>query len=39
MVGRIPIMDVSPVVACGRYPAKAAVGETFTVTALVFREG
>jgi len=39
MVGRIPIMDVTPVVECGRYPAKAAVDETFPVTALVFREG
>ncbi len=39
MVGRIPITDVTPVVDCGRYPAKAAVGEPFTVTALVFREG
>jgi len=32
-------MDVAPVVAGGRYPAKAAVGEPFTVSALVFREG
>ncbi len=39
MVGRIPIADVSPVVDLGRYPAKAAVGEPFEVTALVFREG
>ncbi|HET6626514.1 MAG TPA: alpha-1,4-glucan--maltose-1-phosphate maltosyltransferase [Nocardioidaceae bacterium] len=39
MVGRIPIMGVTPVVECGRYPAKAAVGEPFTVTALAFREG
>jgi starch synthase (maltosyl-transferring) len=39
MVGRIPIMDVKPVVEHGRYPAKAAVDEPFTVTALVFREG
>ena len=39
MVGRIPIMDVAPVVDHGRYPAKAVVGETFTVSALVFREG
>ncbi|HEU5044495.1 MAG TPA: maltotransferase domain-containing protein [Nocardioidaceae bacterium] len=39
MVGRIPITDVTPVVACGRYPAKAAVEEPFEVTALVFREG
>ncbi len=39
MVGRIPVTDVTPVVDCGRYPAKAAVGEPFPVTALVFREG
>jgi starch synthase (maltosyl-transferring) len=39
MVGRIPVMDVSPVVEGGRYPVKAAVGEPFTVGALVFREG
>src|SRR5690348_18253924 len=39
MVGRIPVTDVSPVVACGRYPAKAAVDEPFEITALVFREG
>src|SRR5512144_1663427 len=39
MVGRIPVMDVAPVVDLGRYPAKAVVGEPFEVTALVFREG
>jgi hypothetical protein len=39
MVGRIPVIDVSPVVAGGRYPAKAAVGEPFTVAATIFREG
>ncbi len=39
MVGRIPVMDVTPVVNLGRHPAKAAVGEPFEVTALVFREG
>jgi starch synthase (maltosyl-transferring) len=39
MTGRIPILDVSPIVECGRYPAKAVVGETFDVTATVFREG
>ncbi len=39
MVGRIPITDVAPVVECGRYPAKASVGEPFPVVALVFREG
>jgi starch synthase (maltosyl-transferring) len=39
MVGRIPVMDVTPVVEGGRYPAKATVGEAFPVTAVVFREG
>jgi starch synthase (maltosyl-transferring) len=39
MVGRIPIVDVSPVVEGGRYPAKAAIGESFEVSATVFREG
>ncbi len=39
MIGRIPILDLQPSVACARWPAKAAVGETFTVSATVFREG
>lgn len=39
MVGRIPVMDVMPVVDLGRQPAKATVGEPFPVTASVFREG
>ncbi len=39
MVGRIPVLDVTPVVEHGRYPAKAVVGESFAVTAVVFREG
>ncbi|RLV51076.1 alpha-1,4-glucan--maltose-1-phosphate maltosyltransferase [Nocardioides mangrovicus] len=39
MVTRIPVQDVSPVVDHGRYPAKAAVGEPFEVSAVVFREG
>ena len=39
MTGRIPVEDVRPVVSCGRYPAKAVVGETFEVSAVVFREG
>ncbi|MFJ6835808.1 alpha-1,4-glucan--maltose-1-phosphate maltosyltransferase [Streptomyces sp. NPDC091209] len=37
--GRIPVMDVRPVVECGRRPAKAVVGETFEVTATLFGEG
>ncbi|MCX6397530.1 MAG: alpha-1,4-glucan--maltose-1-phosphate maltosyltransferase [Propionibacteriales bacterium] len=39
MVGRIPVLDVTPVVEHGRYPAKSVPGEVFTVTAQVFREG
>jgi len=39
MVGRIPVMDVTPVVEHGRYPAKAATGESFDVSALVFADG
>ncbi|MFI8308665.1 maltotransferase domain-containing protein, partial [Streptomyces sp. NPDC085927] len=38
-VGRIPVLDVRPVVREGRRPAKAVVGEAFEVTATVFREG
>jgi len=36
---RIPIEQVSPVVDCGRYPAKAVVGERVPVEATVYREG
>ncbi len=38
-IGRIPIMDVAPLVEHGRFPAKATVGESFEVSATVFREG
>ncbi|MCW8379360.1 alpha-1,4-glucan--maltose-1-phosphate maltosyltransferase [Streptomyces justiciae] len=38
-IGRIPVLDVRPVVQHGRRPAKAVTGETFQVTATVFREG
>ncbi|MFF8194783.1 alpha-1,4-glucan--maltose-1-phosphate maltosyltransferase [Streptomyces bobili] len=38
-VGRIPVLDVRPVVLHGRRPAKAVAGETFQVSATVFREG
>ncbi|MGA5403751.1 maltotransferase domain-containing protein, partial [Streptomyces pseudogriseolus] len=38
-VGRIPVLDVRPLVRQGRRPAKAVVGESFEVTATVFREG
>jgi starch synthase (maltosyl-transferring) len=39
VIGRIPILDVQPVIECGRRPAKAVAGESFDVYATVFREG
>ena len=39
VAGRLGLSDLSPSVACGRYPAKAVVGEVITVSATVFREG
>ncbi|MER6273215.1 alpha-1,4-glucan--maltose-1-phosphate maltosyltransferase [Streptomyces sp900105755] len=38
-IGRVPVRDVRPAVECGRWPVKAVPGETFQVTATVFREG
>ena len=38
-IGRIPVVDVSPVSEAGRFPAKAVVGEAVPVRATVFREG
>ncbi|MFI5568067.1 maltotransferase domain-containing protein, partial [Streptomyces sp. NPDC051740] len=38
-VGRIPVLDVRPMVRQGRRPAKAVTGETFEISATVFREG
>jgi starch synthase (maltosyl-transferring) len=38
-LGRIPVLDVGPVVDCGRWPAKAVVGEAIPIRATVFREG
>ena len=38
-IGRIPVLDVSPVVDGGARPTKAVVGELFPVSATVFREG
>ncbi|MFF8732752.1 maltotransferase domain-containing protein, partial [Streptomyces sp. NPDC015171] len=38
-IGRVPVRDVRPAVECGKRPAKAVAGETFEVTATVFREG
>jgi starch synthase (maltosyl-transferring) len=39
VIGRIVILDIQPVVECGRRPAKAVTGETVRITATVFREG
>ncbi len=39
VIGRIPILDIQPVLDCGRRPAKAVPGEAVQVTATVFREG
>src|SRR4051794_33755100 len=39
MAGRFLIEDVSPSVMCGRYPAKAVVGELVPVSARAYREG
>jgi starch synthase (maltosyl-transferring) len=39
MAGRFMIEDVSPSVDCGRYPAKAVVGELVPVSATAYREG
>lgn len=38
-LGRIPVLDVRPCVDHGCRPAKSVVGEPFTVSATVFREG
>jgi starch synthase (maltosyl-transferring) len=38
-VGRIPVVKVEPVIEGGGYAAQAVVGESFPVTARVFREG
>ncbi|GAA3816755.1 alpha-1,4-glucan--maltose-1-phosphate maltosyltransferase [Streptomyces chiangmaiensis] len=38
-IGRIPVLDVQPLVHQGRRPAKAVVGEEFEISATVFREG
>ncbi|KRA29494.1 MULTISPECIES: maltotransferase domain-containing protein [unclassified Nocardioides] len=43
MVGRIPVIDIEPLLAAGatgdRLAAKASIGEPFPVRATVFREG
>ncbi len=38
-IGRIPVIDVEPVIEGGRWAAKAVVGEVVPVRATVFREG
>ncbi len=38
-IGRIPVLDVSPVLEQGRWPAQAVVGEAIAIRATVFREG
>ncbi|WP_434056409.1 alpha-1,4-glucan--maltose-1-phosphate maltosyltransferase [Georgenia sunbinii] len=38
-IGRIPVIELSPVVEGGRWPAKAVVGEAVPIRATVFREG
>jgi starch synthase (maltosyl-transferring) len=39
VIGRIPILDLQPIVDCGQRPVKAVAGETFQVSATVFRDG
>ena len=38
-IGRIPIMEVSPVVDGGRFPASCVQGESLSLSANTFREG
>ena len=38
-LGRIPVANLQPVIEGGAHPAKTVVGESFPVTANVFREG
>jgi len=39
VTGRLGITDIAPAVACGRYPARAIIGERVPIAATVFREG
>ena len=39
LLGRIPVLQVTPCVENGTFPVKSVVGEPFEVTATVFREG
>ncbi|WP_223411506.1 alpha-1,4-glucan--maltose-1-phosphate maltosyltransferase [Occultella gossypii] len=38
-IGRIPVIEVGPIVEGGRWPTKAVAGEVIPVRATVFREG
>lgn len=38
-ISRIPIVDVTPCIENGAWPAKGTVGESFPVQATIFREG
>ncbi|MGC5628356.1 maltotransferase domain-containing protein [Georgenia sp. Z1344] len=38
-IGRIPVVEVAPVIEDGRWPAKATAGEALPISATVFREG
>lgn len=38
-IGRIPVVNVSPTIEQGRWPAKAVIGEAVPIRATVFREG
>jgi starch synthase (maltosyl-transferring) len=39
VVGRFPVQEIEPVIACGRYPAKAIPGEALPIFATAIREG
>ncbi|MBG6238355.1 starch synthase (maltosyl-transferring) [Mycetocola sp. CAN_C7] len=38
-IGRIPVLGLSPIVSCGRWPARGFVGEVIPFRATAFREG
>jgi len=39
VAGRIGLTDITPSVACGKFPAKAVIGRPLEIGATVFREG
>jgi starch synthase (maltosyl-transferring) len=39
MIGRFPIQEITPTLACGEYPAKAVVGELVPIAAVSYRDG